>query len=509
MIAQHGYLGSTYPWRDTNEEGQQVVLCIGDSHTVRRGPTGTSYGPTPAAGTVYQWDVPNQQLYEVAATDILQTGASANWGSIWPQTGIEYFNKTGRKPVFVTMGVGGSNYSPRTGDSGDWSTADTLYATAKSECDNCLAFLGLTSPKYIFVNLGVNDSRGATALATIQSDIASLYNRLHTDYPHATILQIMMGRNETEVSTARAITIRNYIRDEAEARSYMHIVASETAMWSNSYYDSDNLHLLQTGNNVIGEMIGRWLDPANAIYSKWARSIIASHFDALSTTRKGLINQWVSDMGSLYFDLDQFYNLHTTIEANTYFDWTFQYGGFKTSSTFTANDCVTTNGTSSYWRPDYDQTKTVHATSTDGFAGCKIKTNRSAAGGSTRVAMGRAAAGDQTVLGQTNLSLIYHRFNDLTLTTDADETKLADDSYYATGRSGTTKILYKNGVNVNQATQAITSQSTGPMYLGALNNAGTAGNFLDADFQYCVSGLLGGVSQLTIYNACEALIDGW
>lgn len=508
QLAQHGYLGSTYPWKDTNEEGQQVVLAIGDSHTVKRNPTGTAYGPTPTANTVFQWDVPNQLLYEIGATDILQTGAGTDWGSIYPQMGISYFSSTGRKPVFVTMGVGGTNYSPRTGDSGDWSTADTLYTTAKDECDNCLTFLGLNTPKYVIVNLGVNDSRGATALATIQADITSLYDRLHTDYPRAVILQIMMGRNETEVSTSRAIAIRNYIRNEAETRDYMHIVASETAMWSNGYYDSDNLHLLQTGNNLVGEMVGRWLDPANAIYSKWAKSIIASHFDALSTARKALINQWVTSVGSLYFDLDQFYNLHTTIEANTFFDWTFQYGGFKTSSVFTANDCVTSNGTSSYWRPDLDQSKVIHATSTDGFAGCKIKTNRSVAG-ATRVALGRAAAGDQTVLGQTNLSVLYHRFNDLTLTTDADETVLADDSYYATGRSSTTKILYKNGVNVNQATQAITSQSTGAMYLGCLNNAGTAGNFIDADFQYVVAGLLGGVSQVTIYNSCEALIDGW
>lgn len=490
----------------TSEGPYDVIWGIGDSHTVKRNPTGSSYGPTPTANTVFQWDVPNQLLYEIGATDILQTGSGANWGSIWPQMGISYNTYTGKKPVFVTGGVGGTNYAPRTGDSGDWSAADTIYSTAKTQLDNCLAYLGKKGPRYIIVNLGVNDGRGATALSTIETEITAFYDKLHTDYPNAIILQIMMGRNETEVSTARAIAIRNYIRNEVETRSYMHIIASETAMWSNSYYDSDNLHLLQTGNNVVGEMFGRWLQ--NRTYSKWARSIIASHFDDLSTARKDLIEDWVTDMGSLYFDLDQFYNLHTTIEANTYFDWTFQYGGFKTGATFTANDCITTNGTSSYWRPDYDQTKAVHANSTDGFVGCKIKTNRSVAG-ATRVAIGRAAAGDQTVLGQTNLSVLYHRFNDLTLTTDSDETVLANDSYYASGRSGTTKILYKNGVNVNQATQAITSQSTGPVYLGCLNNNSVAGNFLDADFQYYVCGLLGGVSQQTVYDSCEALIDGW
>lgn len=490
----------------TSEGPYDVIWGIGDSHTVKRNPTGTSYGPTPTANTVFQWDVATQTLYEIGATDILQSGSGANWGSIWPQMGISYNTYTGKKPVFVTGGVGGTNYAPRTGDSGDWSAADTIYSSAKTELDNCLAYLGKKGPRYIVVNLGVNDGRGTTALATIQTEITAFYTKLHTDYPNAIILQIMMGRNETEVSTARAIAIRNYIRNEAETRDYMHIIASETALWSNSYYDSDNLHLLQTGNNIVGEMFGRWLQ--NRTYSKWARSIIASHFDALSTARKDLIEDWVTDMGSLYFDLDFFYNQHTTIEANTFFDWTFQLGGFKTSATFTANDCITTNGTSSYWRPDHDFTRAVHSSQNDGFIGVKIKTNRSAAGGSTRVALGRAAAAEQAVVGQTNLSLTYHRYNDLTLS-NGTETKLADDSYYSSGRSGTTKILYKNGVADNSVTQASTGLSSGTIYQGALNNAGVAGNFLDCDFQYCIGGLLGGVSQVTIYNACEALIDSW
>lgn len=508
QIAQHGFFGSTYPWRDTNEEGQQVVWAIGDSHTVKRNPTGSAYGPTPAAGTVFQWDVADQDIYEIGATDILQSGAGANWGSIYPQMGISYFNATGRKPVFVTGGVGGTNYAPRTGDSGDWSAADTIYSTAKTQLDNCLAYLGLSGPKYIYVNLGINDARGATAIGTIETEITAFYDKLHTDYPRAIIIITMIGRQEVgELTTQKVLNIRDLLKTEVVNRDYMHICASETAMWSNGYYDSDLLHLLQTGNNIIGEMVGRWM--SNYAYTKWARSIISCHFDELSTARKALIQTWVNSMGAAYFAQDFIYVHKTTIEANTFFDWTFHWAGFKTSSGFTANSYITTNGTSSFFRTAYNYSIAHHATQDDGYIGTKILTNRSAAGGSTRVAMGHAAAGDQMVIGQTNLSLVYHRYNDLTLTTEPDETKLGDDAFYCTGRSGTTKILYKNGVNVNQATAASTSRSSGSVYVGCLNNAEVAGNFLDADFEYSMGGLLTGNSLLDIYNAMEALIDGW
>lgn len=508
MIAQHGYLGSTYPWKDTNEEGQQVVWAIGDSHTVKRNPTGSAYGPTPTAGTVYQWDVPNQQLYEVGATDILQTGAGANWGSIYPQMGISYFNATGRKPVFVTGGVGGTNYAPRTGDSGDWSAADTVYSTAKTQLDNCLAYLGLSGPKYIYVNCGINDARGDTALATIQTEITNFYNKLHTDYPNAVIIITMPGRFEIgEVTSTRILEIRNYLKTEGQNRGYMHIAASETAMWSAGHYDSDLLHLLQTGNNIIGEMVGRWL--SNYTREKWARSIISCHFDELSSARKTLIENWVNTLGSIYFTTDFFYNQHTTIESNTYFDWAFQWSGFKTGATFTANDCITTNGTSSYWRPAFNTSIAIHASQNDGYMATKIKTNRSAAGGSTRVALGHAAAGDQRVVGQTSASVIYYRYNDLTTNSPAVGTKLPDDTFVGTGRVGTTKHYFENGVSVHSATQASTSLSDGAIYQGCLNNASVAGNFIDADFEYCIGGALSGSNILTIYNACEALIDAW
>lgn len=508
MIAQHGYLGSTYPWKDTNEEGQQVVWGIGDSHTVKRNPTGSSYGPTPTAGTVYQWDVSGQQLYEIGATDILQTGSGTDWGSIWPQMGISYFNATGRKPVFVTGGVGGTNYAPRTGDSGDWSAADTIYSTAKTQLDNCLAHMGLTTPKYIIVNLGINDTRGATALSTIETEINAFYTKLQTDYPRATILIIQIGRSDIgEVTNERILNVRNYLREVARNNENIHICASETALWSNGYYDSDLLHLLQTGNNIIGEMVGRWLQ--NKTYSKWARSIIASHFDDLSTARKDLIEDWITALGEVYFTLDCFYNQHTTIEENTYFDWCFYWSGFKTGATFAANDAITTNGSTTYWRPALNTTIAINMSQNDGFVGVKIKTNRSAAGGSTRVALGVADATTQIVIGQNNSSQLYYRYNDFTTSVHPSLTKLPDDSFVMAGRTSTTKRLYINGTQEATATVTSTGEVNNALYQGCLDNTSVASLFIDMDAEYVCSGLLGGLDVSALYTACEALIDGW
>jgi lysophospholipase L1-like esterase len=508
MIAQHGLLGSTYPWKDTNEEGQQVVWSIGDSHTIKTNPTGSSYGPTPAAGTVYQWDVPNQQLYEIGATDILQTGAGANWGSIYPQIGISYFSATGRKPVFVTSGSSGANFAPQ-GDLNDWSATGSLYGPAKTQLQNCLAYLGLSTPKYILVNCGINDTRSADALATIETEINALFAKLIADFPRATILVTQIGRSEIgERSNTRIHAVRYYLKNVARNNANVHIVAYEGPLYSTGDYDSDNLHLLQTGKNIIGEMHGRWL--ANHMYSKWARSIIACHFDDLSTTRKGLISTMITALGDGYFNLEFLYNFHTTIENNTFLDWSFLWIGNKVSTTFTANDCITTNGTSNYYHLDFNEARMLTGTALDGsFVGLKIKTNRSAAGGSVRVAIGISNAGGAYAIGQLNTSLTYYRVNDATTTTYATWPSLPNDTFISAGRSGGTKYLYGNGVQVVSAAVAVVAVIDGPMILGGLYANGTPANFIDIDAEYAYGGNISGYAQTVFYDAMEALRDGW
>jgi hypothetical protein len=147
------------------------------------------------------------------------------------------------------------------------------------------------------------------------------------------------------------------------------------------------------------------------------------------------------------------------------------------------------------------------ATQNDGFCGIKVKTNRSTAGGTTRAAIGGGSATSQTVIGQTNTSTLYYRYNDLTTSTYASETKLQDNSFYVTGRNSGTKYLYKNGSELANASVASVATFSPFMNAGCINGNGTNSGFIDMDFEYEVGGKYSTVNQTTLYNAMEALVS--
>lgn len=485
-----------------------VIWAIGDSHMTKRNPDFTTYGPTPPNGTVYQWDVANSNLYTVGATDIKQTGAGTDWGSIFPQTGISINAVTGKKIVFVTCGTGGTNYSPRTGDSGNWSTGGTLYAAAKTTMDNCLTYMGKTTPDYVLVNLGVNDERGATSMTTIKSDCTSLNDRIHTDYPNATIIQVMFGRDNVSFNNQRATDLRNYIKSEVSARSYMYLCASETGLAGAGYYDSDGIHLSQPGNNEVGKMIGQWF--ANSAYSdKMSRAVISSHLaGTLNSTNKALVDAWFTTMGSSYAETEAYYNFRTST-GNHYLDWTLQYcGGNTGGATITANDCITTNGTSTYWTVDININIALKMTTTDNYMGVKVKTNRSGAGTGVRNAFGASVSGAGWLIGQNNTPNVYYRDCDLTTSTNA-ATAVPSDSFLSVQRNGTSKQYAVNGTVTSSATVASTGGINQPVYIGCSNSTGSAAAFIDADFGYAIFGKLSTSTMANVYSACENVYDNW
>lgn len=475
----------------------------------KRNPDFTTYGPTPTAGTVFQWNTSSSLLTQITTTDIIQSGSGANWGSIFPQTGISINAATGRQVIFVTCGTGGTNYSPRTGDSGNWSTGGTLYAAAKTTMDNCLAYLGKTAPDYVLVNLGVNDERGSTSMATIKSDCTSLNDRIHTDYPTATILQIMFGRDNVSFNNQRATDLRNYIKSEAAARSYMYICCSETGLAGAGYYDSDGIHLSQPGNNELGKMVGNWF--ANSGYSnKLARAVISSHIGVLSGANKSVIEAWFTNMGASLDATEAYYNFRTST-GNHYLDWTLKYcGGNTGGATITANDCITTNGTSTYWTADININLCLIATTTDNYMGVKVKTNRSTAGSGVRNAFGASTLGtvSQWLVGQNNTPLVYYRNCDNTTSTNA-ATTVPSDSFVCVQRNGTSKQYAVNGTVLSSATVAIAGGINQPVYIGAQNGNGSAAAFLDGDFGYAIFGKLTTSTMANVYSACENVYDNW
>lgn len=228
---------------DTNGSNQQAFLIIGDS--IARG-TSNGVGPTPSAGTVYEYF---GSVIEVGSDDLEE----AVTGSQWPKFGIDYNAATGFKPVFINKAEGGSEFSPYL-DNNNWSTSGTRYALAQTAAANCLAALGVTQLRAIFIVLGVNDARGTSSLTQIQLDVDSLFNRLQDNYPGTPVYMVNVGRTESAISNARIDAVRSYITSAVNGNALFKM-AFDLRDYANDnpeYYGADNLHLNQTGYDALG-----------------------------------------------------------------------------------------------------------------------------------------------------------------------------------------------------------------------------------------------------------------
>jgi len=161
------------------------VLFLGDS--IFEGSNGfTGPGPTPTPGTVRQWD--GAGFIDVGSTDVLT--CPAGMGTPLPNFGILLNASSGKVVNLNPRGVGGSAFSPATGFT-NWSSAGTLYAPMVLDTNAMLSAAGVASLDAICINLGINDITGNGVLATIQTNIDSLFSRLIADFGDVPILVIM------------------------------------------------------------------------------------------------------------------------------------------------------------------------------------------------------------------------------------------------------------------------------------------------------------------------------
>lgn len=230
----------------TTADNKQAFVIIGNS--IASGATVSGKGPAPAAGTVYEYT--GTAVQEVGAND-LTTSAT---GSAWPQFGISYYNATGKKPVFINTAFGGAEFYPN-GDNSNWYTTGTLYAAMQTKVANGLAAIGVQKPAGILIELGINDTRGAQALANIETAVNSLVSRLNTDFPGVPVYWTNIGRNETDITSTRIDAVRGYIASAVAANSTTHKIAFDLRSYAQNnpeYYGPDNLHMNITGNNAWG-----------------------------------------------------------------------------------------------------------------------------------------------------------------------------------------------------------------------------------------------------------------
>jgi lysophospholipase L1-like esterase len=422
--------------------------------------------------------------------------------------GISRYNASGYKSVFVSTGIGGSTFSAAAGNN-DWSTTGNNYALMLTDWNNAKALIGVTKPRVIIISLGTNDMGSAVALATVQSDIASLFSRLQSDFPGVDILVLQPGIN-TVTTGSRQCAVRQYIKAIAESTSNVYLFGGLVGALGAGRIVFNNVHPTQPGNNDIGDQFARFL--ANSTYSKWSRSIIASHWNEPSTTHKTNLATLIDNNLTSYLNLEFLFINKTDLNRNAYLDWSMlSVARAFGSPSFNANSGIPFDGATQYittgWQPSVSAYK---SSVNDQFIAAKIKTNSKAAGTAQTLIGGRnAGATSYMVIRQSSSNSLIYMSNDGTFTTDTTDSAFQNAAAYVSGRSGTSKFFWKNGVQLATVSQASVSALDQEVSVGGQNDAGTESGFFGGEVEAIWGGKYSGVDHAAWYTALKSYLDNY
>lgn len=495
--------------QNTNALGQQAFLIIGDSTAAGQNNVVKGVGPTPTAGTSYYYRRSTNTVIQIGATDLALAANPPSDGSPWPQFAISYNATSGKKACVISTGVGGSTFSPN-GDNTNWSTTGSFYSLAVTDANNCMAVLGVTKLRGIYISCGTNDIGAATALSTVESDINSLITRLQTDFPGVDIVMMQVGLHVATQSQRRA-AITQYIKNAAINNSNVYLLGGLAALLAAGNMTFGNVHPHQPGNNDLGKQYARWV--TNYRLSKWVRSIVSSCTDDLSAARITLISNLIDNNFAEYMNHDCFYLLKNTTIGNAFMDWTFLNCPRNFGATFTANSHVQfVSGSSQYFTTGYLPLYSAYkSTPSDYFAAVKVKTATTPSG-TVGCLIGARNAGNTifNTLRQTATPSILYMNNDGTFTVTTGDTVFLNDTEHMTGRNGTSKFYYKNGAQVATVVQAVISGiSDSELAVAAQSDAGTPSSFWSGQAEAVRIGKFTGVTHSGWYTAMETLLDNW
>jgi lysophospholipase L1-like esterase len=455
-----------------NGSSQEVFGIIGDS--IANG-AGEVVGPTPTAATVYEFN--GTTIVQVSNDDLL----NAAEGSPWPKFGVDYFAATGKKPVFSNSGSPSSEFFTN-GDTNNWTTTGTLYAAFKVKLNAALVAASVTKPKGIFIILGINDIRGAQALASISTAINSLISRLNADYNTPEIYITIPGREETNINSNRRQYVVRHLINASVTYNNVHLVGSLLGAFTLGQYQFDNIHPTQAANNKLGEALSRYIVNTAGLVNKPARTICALFNDNVTNTKKLAIQAFASSFNANFFSVfDSFHMYINDTVENALTDWGLMGIPERVSTpTFTAKSHFQFNGSSNYLRSHTLQDDTTNNVPTDFIEFAVTKTVTTAAGTEAYL-FGKTNSTVHTRLKQGSDSVYHFESYDATDSTDSTDTKFQNDTLYAIGRSGTAKKLRKGATELQSITQASTGgQTTRDTWIGAQNNNGAAGGFVNS-----------------------------
>lgn len=309
---------------NTDATNRQAWLIIGDSTARGNTPQDAELsGPQTYSGIISNWNQGTATIDPITG-DLL----NATSGSPWVVYGMNYYYKTGYKPVFINVAFSGSCFS--TGGGNNWSAGGTLYATINSPVGNCLSQMSIPKLRGIIIQLGINDTNTVTDINTVKADITSLPARLQVSYPGVPIYFVNIGKNASGVSQ-RVLDIRAHIDTMPSTFSNVYVINRLGNLpFTDNMYDADGIHHSQFMNELNGAMCIKNMFANNLIANTppaltypAATLAVIGRFSSLPTAWQIHVNNFIKylDDNGHYANIDSFYCPLLNNSANSLQDW--------------------------------------------------------------------------------------------------------------------------------------------------------------------------------------------
>ncbi len=501
------FIGESIADQYTNEQGQQAVLLVGDSEIAYS--TDNTYGPTPTANTVFEYDQSTNTIIQVTNTDLINTGfAGTGHGSMWPRFGIDYNAGTNRKPVFVDCHSFDSNLLWTTDATNKWLYDPSnffkgdLYDAMAIKAAAALTKINVQKYKYIFIILTVNDLGDALFSSTqLNNAYNKLIEYLRTDFPSEKIYIIAPTAFDASTTTQTALTsdVRWHII-KTVPDSYANVECIYYAQYAVSCGQQTGAHWTSTMNNYMGASFASYaLDTETDKYVKR----VTNHFSTpLSTTHKLAWKTALTDLQTEGFL--QVCNYLKMDIATTAFNERFNITGttqptFVEGNTydFLVNDCIRTGngGAASFESTMFvPSLHTKFGDANNQWIANYIQQNFTAS--NIGASMFGSGVNGWMIRGITVADNYYWQASDATNTQNGLVNRFAGGFWYGVGRpNSTTKNYLKDATILHTAAVGGATLNTGRMTRGGglgggLLNAKHEAFFVAADNGYNKSNVL-------------------
>lgn len=483
---------------DTTADGKQAFAFLGDSWIEGSNNT-NGPGPTPTAGTAYQYN--GTTVVEIQNADVYNVVAGG--GTCMPKFCIDYNTKTGSKAVCIPLGSGGSEFYPN-GDNNNWYSSGTRRGVAQTQISGCLTALGLVKLKGAFLSLGINDFRSANNITDIRTGIDSFFLWWTTTYPGIPIYVAQIGFDGSNLHVTKQYQIAERILYNAQLYPDVKMFFNNRSLIGAGGRGADNLHPNQVGQDFMGASAARAAALEGAGYSKWTQSILSSWYSDITTTRKNLLETCVTSIGAELFKLESLHWLKVSTANDIFCDLTFLGYGTNSSAVVNLNDNVsTTSGSSHSFITAFNPSVNIlRAGQNDVFYVAKIKTNASA---------GSAALfGVSTPLFRLSqaASGVFGSINSTTALTYETETTFQSNQSYGIARNGASQIILKNGASVDSDAVASTGLANRQMRNGAIDQ-GTVSSYITCQYEYVLGGKYSTINLSAVLSALNTMAAAW